>query len=308
MKKLTSIAMLFVVAGLIAGCKNKRALDANGMPNTLLVAVYEGDNPGETSKVLGMVRPYLEKKLGVPVEFQKSTDYTTVIEAMTTGKVHMAYLSPFSYILATQRQKLVPLVAPGFNGKPFTYRSMIVTNPHTGLHSMEDVKKRAKELTLCFADPASTSGHLIPMAYLTSIGLDPKTAFKQTMFAGTHYASVLSVKSGKVDLGCCFALAFEKMSREGLIKEGDLVTLWISDPIVESPICMRPEVNPAFAEKVRQAYLDMKQDAPEAFKAYWSMYFPKQVDSMSYLPAYDSLYNSLRKIAASVGDLTPTQK
>jgi hypothetical protein len=56
----------------------------------------------------------------VPVEFQKSTDYTTVIEAMTTGKVHMAYLSPFSYILATQKQKLVPLVAPGLNGKPFT--------------------------------------------------------------------------------------------------------------------------------------------------------------------------------------------
>jgi phosphonate transport system substrate-binding protein len=308
MKKAFCVALFFVAAGLAGGCKDKRALDDNGVPGTLIVAVYEGDNPGETSKVLGMVQPYLEKKLGIPVEFQKSTDYTTVIEAMATGKAHMAYLSPFSYILATQKQKLVAMVAPGLNGKPFTYRSMIFTNPHTGLKSMEDVKKRAKELTLCFADPASTSGHLIPRAYLTSIGLDPKTAFKQTMFAGTHYTSVLSVKSGKVDVGCSFQLAYDKMMREGMIHEGDLVTLWISDPIVEGPLCMRPEVNAAFTAKVRQAYLDMPKDAPDVMKAYWSMYFPKQADSMSYLPINDSMFDGLRKIAGSIGDLTPTKK
>jgi phosphonate transport system substrate-binding protein len=75
---------------------------------------------------------------------------------------------------------------------------------------MDDVKAKSQDLTLCFADPASTSGHLIPMAYLTSIGLDPKTAFKQTMFAGSHYASVLSVKSGKVDVGCSSNWAMTK--------------------------------------------------------------------------------------------------
>jgi phosphonate transport system substrate-binding protein len=308
MKTIFYIAVLLLAGGLIAGCNNKRALDANGVPNTLIVAVFEGDNPGEVTKVLDMMKPYLEKRLGIPVEFQKSTDYTTVIEAMATGKAHMAYLSPFSYILATQKQKLVPMVAPGLKGRPFTYKSMIFTNPRTGLHSMDDVKKRAKDLTLCFADPASTSGHLIPRAYLTSIGLDPKTAFKQTMFAGTHYASVLSVKSGKVDVGCGFALAYDKMMREGLIKEGDLVVLWESEPIVEGPICMRPEVNAAFTEKVRQAYLDLFRDAPEINKAYFSMYFPKQADSMSYLPTSDSLFDGLRKIAGSIGDLTPTKK
>jgi phosphonate transport system substrate-binding protein len=299
---------LLIVVLLAAGCRNKRELDSNGMPNTLIVAVYEGDNPGEVTKVLNEVRPYLEKKLGIPVEFQKSTDYTTVIEALLSGKVHMAYLSPFSYILATQKQKLVPMVAPGLNGKPVTYRSLIFTSPHSGLHNMDDVKAKSHDLTLCFADPASTSGHLIPRAYLTSIGLDPKTAWKQTMFAGTHYASMLSVKSGKVDVGCSFELGYQKMLREGLLKEGDLVLLWTSDPIVESPLCMRPDVNAAFTEKVAQAYIDLKKDAPSVFHEYMAMYFPKQADSMSYLPVNDSMYDGLRKIAGSIGDLTPTKK
>lgn len=303
-------AGLCLLFAALAGCRSKTALDANGVPHKLVIAVYEGDNPGETTVVLTKVQKYLETKLNMPVEFQQSTDYTTVIEAMISGKVHMAYLSPFSYVLATQKQKLVPLVAPGFNGKPFSYRSMIVTNPRSGLRNMDDVRARAKDLTLCYADPASTSGHLIPRAYLISIGLDPKTAFKQTMFAGSHSASLLSVKSGKTDLGCVFELLYDKMIREGGIKEGDVVKLWESDPIVEGPVCMRPEVSSAFTEKVRQAYLAMSSDplGHDAFRAFISMYFPKQADNMSYINANDSLYNGLRKIAAGIGDLTPTKK
>jgi phosphonate transport system substrate-binding protein len=312
--KLNNYGRIFLVSLWLllamAGCRSKTALDTNGVPYKLIVAVYQGDNPGETSAVLAKVKKYLESKLNMPVEFQQSTDYTTVIEAMISGKVHMAYLSPFSYVLATQKQKLVPLVAPGFNGKPFSYRSIIITNPATGLHSMDDVKARARNLTLCFADPASTSGHLVPRAYLTSIGLDPKTAFKQTMFAGSHSASLLSVKSGKTDLGCVFELLYDKMIREGGIKEGDVVVLWRSDPIVESPICMRPEVSPVFTEKVRQAFLDMPRDplGHDAFHSYMSMYFPKQADSLSYITVNDSLYDGLRKIASGIGDLTPTKK
>jgi phosphonate transport system substrate-binding protein len=290
------------------GCRSKTALDASGVPYTLVVAVYEGDNPGETSGVLKLVKKYMEAKLKVPVVYLESTDYTTVIEAMVAGKAHMAYLSPFSYILATQKQKLVPLVAPGFHGRPFSYKSYILTNPATGLHSMDDVKARSHQLTLCFADPASTSGHLIPRAYLKSIGLDPKTAFRQTMFAGTHAGSLLSVKAGKTDLGCAFQFAYDKMLRDGSLRPGDVNILWESAPIPESPVCMRPEVSPAFTQKVKEAFLRMPQDGPEAFRAYMGMYFPKQLDSLQYIVVDDTLFNGLRQIAAGIGDLTPTQK
>ncbi len=308
MKLLTTCLTMMSLLLLAAGCKRKTDLDANGVPRTLVVAAYEGDNPGETSAVLDKVRIYLEGKLNMKVEFLESTDYTTVIEAMVSGKAHLAYLSPFSYVLATQQQKLVPLVAPGFHGKPMGYKSYIFTNPTTGLHSMDDVKAKSHQLTLCFADPASTSGHLIPRAYLNSIGLDTRSAFKQTMFAGSHAASLLSVKSGKTDLGCCFQFAYDKMLRDGSLKEGDLIILWKSDPIVEGPICMRPEINPAFTEKVRQAFLRMPQDGPDAFHAFMSMYFPKQADSLSYLSADDSLYSGLRKIATGIVGLEPAKK
>jgi phosphonate transport system substrate-binding protein len=78
------------------GCKNKLALDAEGNPNTLVIGVYEGDNIAEQRVVLEKVRQYLEKKLDMKVELQVSSDYTSVVEALLTKKVHMAYISPFS--------------------------------------------------------------------------------------------------------------------------------------------------------------------------------------------------------------------
>jgi phosphonate transport system substrate-binding protein len=76
--------------------------------------------------------------------------------------------------------------------------------------------------------------------------------------------------------------------------------LWTSDPIVESPICMRPEVNPAFTEKVRQAYLDM----PKKMRLRWLSRLYGHVFSQAgrqhvYMRVDDSLYDRLRKIAGS---------
>jgi phosphonate transport system substrate-binding protein len=290
------------------GCKNKFALDAQGNPNTLIIGAYEGDNVAEQTAVLEKVRQYLENKLGMKVVMQESSDYTSVVEALMTKKVHMAYISPFSYVLVTQKMPLQPLVAPGINGRPVNYRSIIFTNPATGLRSIDDLKARAKSLTLCFADPASTSGHLVPRAYLTSIGLNPNTAFKETMFAGSHFASLLAVKGAKVDVGCSFQFGFDKLIRQKMIRPEDLVVLWQSDPIVESPIVMRPDINPMFAERVREAYLSMPTDAPAVFKAYISMYDPARADSERYVRVDDSVYNGLRKIASGIDAVLPSRK
>ena len=43
----------------------------------------------------------LEAKLGMPVEPFVATDYNGIIEALRAGKLDVAYLGPFSYVLAT---------------------------------------------------------------------------------------------------------------------------------------------------------------------------------------------------------------
>jgi len=304
MKKLMLSMMIFAALFILAGCKNKVDLDANGMPGKLVIAIYVGgDNPNGVKAAFNLIKGYFEKKLDMDVDFVYATDYTSIIEAIRAKKAHVAYLSPFSYVLASQTHDITPIVTVGEDGKPHMYHSVIFTNYNTHLNSMDDVKARAKSLSLCFADPASTSGHLIPAAYLTSIGLDPDNAFKATMFAGTHPASVLSVASGKVDVGCSTKeYGIDLLIRHGILKPGQVKILWTSDPIVSSPIVVRNDLNKNLAKKIQNLYLNMAKDSPSVFAAYIKLYYPHP-EKLSYMPVSDTLYNGLRKIAKSMKDL-----
>jgi len=290
---------------LVSGCKNSADLDADGVPGKLVLAIYAGgDNPGAVKSAMALFGSYLEKKLGMEVEFNFSTDYTSVIEAIRAKKAHIAYLSPFSYVLASQAHDITPIATLGENGKPTMYHSVIITNPATHLTSMADVKARAKNLTLCFADPASTSGHLIPRAYLVTLGLNPDSAFKQVIFAGSHPASILSVASGKIDVGCStLEYGIQKLERGGELKPEQIKILWESDPIVASPIVVRNDLNKAFVKKIQNLYLNLAKDAPEVFAAYIKLYHPK-LNGLSYMTVDDSMYNGLRKIARGIKDLS----
>jgi phosphonate transport system substrate-binding protein len=301
----TQVLFILTVVMLMAtGCKNKADLNAAGIPGKLVLAIYAGgDNPAAIKSSMALMQQYMEKKLDMPVEYIFSTDYTSVIEAIRAKKAHIAYLSPFSYVLASQSHDITPIVTLGENGKQSMYHSVIITNPATHLNSMADVKARAKSLTLCFADPASTSGHLIPRAYLVTLGLNPDSAFKQVIFAGSHPASILSVASGKIDVGCStMEYGIQKLERGGELKPEQIKVLWESDPIVSSPIVARNDLNKALVKKIQDLYLNLAKDAPDVFAAYIKLYHPK-LNGMSYMTVDDSMYNGLRKIARGIKDL-----
>jgi phosphonate transport system substrate-binding protein len=286
-------------------CNNKSELDANGEPKILTIAIYggSGDNKGSVKKAMELFKVYLEKKLNKEVNFYIATDYTAVIEALHAKKAQIGYLSPFSYVLAAQKKDITPMVVIGKSGNPSIYHSILFASTKSGIKNLDQLKVRSKELSLSFSDPASTSGHLIPFAYLQSIGLDPDKSFKNVIFSGSHAATVLSVTSNKIDIGCSTKeYGTEILIRKGLIKENDFTILWESEPIVASPIVIRNDIDVKFAEKMKNIYLNLHHDDSTVFNAYISLYHTN-ANELSYMPTYDSLYNGVRAIANGIKDI-----
>lgn len=297
--------ILFICSCLLIACGNNQSdLDSNGEPKELIIAVVGtgGDSKSSVSIAMNDFKSYLEVKLKKKVKFYVTTDYTSVIEAIHSKKAHMAYLSPFSYVLAAQKKDIKPLVVVGQNQEPTMYYSVIFASRKSGITSIDQLIKQSKQLTLSFSDPASASGHLIPFAHLNSIGINPDSNFKQIVFGGSHITTVLSVTSNKVDIGCSTEPTFDVLLKRGTIKESDFTILWKSDPIIASPICIRNDLNSAFVEKMKQIYLNLHIDNPAVFNAYIGT-FHKNPKELSYIPINDSLYNGIRKIANSVKDV-----
>ena len=145
------------------------------------------------------VAELLQKETGLHFKTSVATSYAAVIEAMGAGKVDVGWLATFSYVLAKDKYDVELLLVVQRFGSPF-YRGQIMVRADSGINSLDSLQGKR----FAFVDPASTSGHLYPKTLLLSKGLDPKTFFSKTIFAGSHNAVVLSIYKGEVDGGAAY--------------------------------------------------------------------------------------------------------
>jgi len=197
----------------------------------------------------------LQQQLGMPVKPFVATDYNGVIEALRAKKLDVAYLGPFSYVLASSVAEVEAFsVAVTKKTGQSAYRSVILARKDSGLRSVAELKGR----NFAFVDPSSASGHLFPKAGLQQTGLDPETYFGRVVFSGSHDASILAVANRKVDAAAVADRIFNGAVAKGTVKQDDFVVLWSSRPIPESPMVWRKDLDPALKEKLAKALANLK--------------------------------------------------
>jgi phosphonate transport system substrate-binding protein len=248
-------------------------------PTDLLAA---GQDFGET----------LGKLAGVPVRVTVAADYAAVIEALRNRTADLAFTHPVGYVLANREAKATILVRNLWHGKA-TFTSRIYVRKDRGIATVEELRGR----TIAFVDPASSSGYTYPMVMLIQRGLvknrDPKTFFREMLFAGSHDAGMRALLNGHVD-----ALASFDQAREQYIKdpaERERIT-WVleSPPIPESGICAREGLDPAVITRVRAALLQIKVPAH-------AVLLKRLYDIDGFEPADDRDYDPVRAAVDLVG-------
>jgi phosphonate transport system substrate-binding protein len=200
----------------------------------------------------------LQAKIGMPVVPFVATDYNGIIEALRSGKLDVAYLGPFSYVLATSVADVEAFsVAVTKKTGQSAYKSVILARKDSGIHSLADLKGH----TFAFVDPSSASGHLFPKAGLEQAGFAPDTLFKRVIFSGSHDASILAVENKKVDAAAVADRTFASAVAKGVVKQDDFEIVWSSKPIPESPMVWRKALDPELKKKVADALASIK-DVP----------------------------------------------
>ncbi|KAE9643975.1 phosphonate ABC transporter substrate-binding protein [Pseudomonas sp. PB106] len=200
----------------------------------------------------------LQAKIGMPVVPFVATDYNGIIEALRSGKLDVAYLGPFSYVLATSVADVEAFsVAVTKKTGQSAYKSVILARKDSGIHSLADLKGH----TFAFVDPSSASGHLFPKAGLEQAGFAPDTLFKRVIFSGSHDASILAVENKKVDAAAVADRIFASAVAKGVVKQDDFEIVWSSKPIPESPMVWRKALDPELKKKVAEALASIK-DVP----------------------------------------------
>jgi phosphonate transport system substrate-binding protein len=195
---------------------------------------------------------HLEKKLGIPVKLHTATDYAGVIAAMQFKHVDVAYFGPKSYVEAAARANAEAFVLEVSEDGTMGYHGLIITKKDSGIKNMEDAKGKL----WAFTDPNSTSGTLVPTVYFYKVmKIDPEKYFSKVIYSGSHEASIMAVKAGKVDIASTNDLDLDRGNGKQWNADKDFQILWTSALIPGSPMAYRKDLPETLKKAIKEAFL-----------------------------------------------------
>lgn len=251
-------------------------------PKKLVLGIIPTDSSSNLTERFDNLVKYLEKKLGTPVEVKVATDYAGVITAMQFKHIDFAYFGPKSYVEAAVRANAEAFVIEVAKDGTKGYHGLIITKKGSGLKTMADLKGKV----WAFVDPNSTSGTLVPLVYfLNDLKIDPEKYFSKVIYAGSHEASMLSIKTGKIDAASTNDLDMARGNGKQWNAEKDFEIIWTSQLIPGSPMAYRKDL-PA----------TLKQALAEAFVAYNDAKGLDQLKLKGYAPVTDKTYDAIRDL------------
>jgi phosphonate transport system substrate-binding protein len=261
-------------------------------PKQLVMAITPSNIPTELFKGGEAFALELSRKIGVPIKVYMPTDYLGVVEALRNRTADMAFVHPAGYVFASREAKARIVAVDVWHGKT-SYTSRFYVRKDSGLKSLAELRGK----TIAFVDPGSTSGYVYPMVTLIKRGLvtnrDPKSFFKEAMFAGTHEAALLALLNGSVDAVASFDLAPQQYLKD---KERVERVTYVAetDPIPEAGMCVRDGLDPALLGKLVESLMSF--NAPEYRPILKNFY---GIDG--FAPAKDSDYNPVREAIDLLG-------
>jgi phosphonate transport system substrate-binding protein len=272
------LGILFGVALALGVARAAPAVEAD--PAVLKVALLPDENASELIKRNQPLKDYLEKTLDKKVELIVTTDYSSMIEAMRFGRIDIAYFGPLSYVLAKSKSEIEPFAALVEHGKA-TYRSIVIANANAGVNALADIKGKK----MVFGDRASTSSHLIPKSMLAQIGLLADRDYEQH-FVGAHDAVAVNVANGNADAGGLSEVIWNSLVERKLIDPSKVKVLGYSGEYPQYPWTMQSGLKPELKEKIRNAFLTLKDPA-----------VLKNFKAEGFAPVTDKDYDVVRDLA-----------
>jgi phosphonate transport system substrate-binding protein len=224
----------------------------------LRVTAIPDESPTELARKFAPLGRYLEKELGVKVEWTPVTDYAAAVEAVVNKKIDLAWFGGFTFVQANVRSggKIVPLVQREEDEK---FRSVFITDAKSGIGKLEDLKGK----TLSFGSASSTSGHLMPRSFLLAAKINPDTDLKRISFSGAHDATVAAVASGKVDAGALNISVWEKLIAEKKVDTSTVKVFFTTPPYYDYNWSVHADMPAATKEKLKAAFLKLNPSTPE---------------------------------------------
>jgi phosphonate transport system substrate-binding protein len=236
-------------------------IDAGEIPSTLRMSAIPDENPTELMRIYAPFAEYLQREIGVPVQFTPVVDYAATVEGMAANKLDLVWFGGLTHVQARMRTHNTAY-AIAMREEDLQFKSVFITNPQANVKSLQELQGKS----FAFGSAGSTSGHTMPRYFLLKAGIVPEQDFSKFSFSGAHDATALWVQSGRVDAGALNISVWEKLVDTKKIDTRQVFVFWTTPPYVDYNWTVRGDLDKGFVEKIKQAFLKLNRANPEHAK------------------------------------------
>ena len=244
----------------------------------------------EQIRKFGPLTKYLERTVGMKVDFVPVNDYPAAVEALVNKQVELVWFGGFTYVQAQIRSggKIIPIAQ---REEDTSFRSVFITQTNSGIKRLADLKGKQ----VSFGSQSSTSGHLMPRSFLLEAGIDPDKDFKRVAYSGAHDATIAAVVNGRVDAAALDITVWRKFVSENKVDTTKVDVFFTTPPYFNYNWSVHADMPAPLREKITAALLNLNMNNPEG----------KEILTLNratkYIPTKPENYKGLENAGRSAG-------
>ncbi len=244
----------------------------------------------EQTRKFGPLTKYLERTVGMKVDFVPVNDYPAAVEALVNKQVELVWFGGFTYVQAQIRSggKIIPIAQ---REEDTSFRSVFITQTNSGIKRLADLKGKQ----VSFGSQSSTSGHLMPRSFLLEAGIDPDKDFKRVAYSGAHDATIAAVVNGRVDAAALDITVWRKFVSENKVDTTKVDVFYTTPPYFNYNWSVHADMPAPLREKITAALLNLNMNNPEG----------KEILTLNratkYIPTKPENYKGLENAGRSAG-------
>lgn len=257
-------------------------------PSTLVFAFTPVEDPAIYEKLFRPFMSHLSQCVGKKVVFFPVQSNAAQIEAMRSGRLHIAAFSPGPVNFAVNLSGAVPFAIRGNEQGPVGMHLKMIVKKDSPYQSLEDLKGKR----IAHTSPSSNSGNLAPRALFPKLGLTPDTDYK-VVYSGKHDQSILGVKTGDYDAAPVASDVLGHMSERGVVGKDEFRVLYTSEMFPTDAYAYAHNLAPELQDKIKSCFFEYKVPAEMA----------KGLGGDRFLPiTYQKDWELVRTVAQASGE------
>jgi phosphonate transport system substrate-binding protein len=267
----------------------------------LAIGAIPDQDPQKLQRQYDKLAAYLEKELGVPVEYKPVTDYTAAVTVFKVGDLDLVW---FGGLTGVQARLQVPgAEAIAQRDIDAQFHSLFIANKKAGLKPFKNISdlKQLKGHSFTFGSESSTSGRLMPQYFLQQAGLKLEDLKGQVGFSGDHDKTIKLVEVGSFDAGAVNESVWKKRVDAKEVDLNKVEVIWETPAYYDYHWVIHPDVKQRYGEefvkKVQNAFLKLDPNVPEQKEIL------DLLQATKFIPTQNSNYAQIEHIGRKIGKI-----